>query len=127
MIEDIKYWLEISQYDLDTAKAMLDARKYLYVLFTCQQSIEKLLKAFVIKATKEFPPKTHNLIKLADIAGMTFSAEEKDFLEKLGYYYIETRYPETKAKMAEGLNKETATNFYAKTKELWNKLQKTIN
>ena len=38
------YWIEMSDYDFDTAKAMLETKRYLYVAFMCHQTIEKILK-----------------------------------------------------------------------------------
>ena len=32
----VEHWIERSQYDLDTAKAMLDTGRYLYVAYMCQ-------------------------------------------------------------------------------------------
>ncbi len=40
-----------------TARALLKSRRYLYVLFMCQQALEKLLKAHVTARTGEFPPR----------------------------------------------------------------------
>ena len=40
----VEHWIERSQYDLDTAKVMLDTGRYLYVSYMCQQAVEKLLK-----------------------------------------------------------------------------------
>ena len=57
MDKDILYWINLSKYDIDTAKAMLASRSYLYVLFTCQQAIEKMLKALVVKTPGVFPLK----------------------------------------------------------------------
>jgi HEPN domain-containing protein len=67
----IKNWLDLSKYDYVTAKAMLNSRRYLYVAFTCQQSIEKMLKAIFCTKKNETPPYTHNLIKMADAAEVT--------------------------------------------------------
>lgn len=41
----IKYWIELSDYDLETAEAMLLSKRYLYVGFMCHQTIEKAFKA----------------------------------------------------------------------------------
>ena len=41
------YWLELADYDLETARAMLQTGRYLYVGFMCHQVIEKALKAVV--------------------------------------------------------------------------------
>jgi HEPN domain-containing protein len=42
-----KHWTEQARYDLDTARAMFDSGRYLYVLFCCQQAVEKALKAII--------------------------------------------------------------------------------
>ena len=41
MDDKVKYWLELSDYDLETALAMLNSKRYLYVGFMCHQIIEK--------------------------------------------------------------------------------------
>ncbi|MBI5399009.1 HEPN domain-containing protein [Candidatus Saganbacteria bacterium] len=127
MITDIKYWLEISEYDLGTAKAMLAARRYLYVLFTCQQAMEKLLKAIIIQNTKEFPPRLHNLLRLAEISNLALLDKEKAFLERLSYYYVETRYPEKRRQLAKDLNRQTANEDYGETQNIWKRLKKEIS
>ena len=38
----VENWIERSQYDLDTAKVMLDTSRYLYVAYMCQQMVEKM-------------------------------------------------------------------------------------
>ena len=65
-------WIRISEYDLETAKAMQDKGRYLYVAFMCQQSIEKILKAVYSYEKKEVPPKTHNLLYLADVLALNW-------------------------------------------------------
>jgi hypothetical protein len=57
MDKDILYWINLSNYDIATAKAMLAGKRYLYVLFTCQQSIEKMLKALVVQTLESFLPR----------------------------------------------------------------------
>ena len=57
-------WLKQSDYDLKTAKAMLDAGRFIYCVFMCHLALEKILKAFVAIETKQLPPKTHDLIAL---------------------------------------------------------------
>ncbi|KAF0134594.1 MAG: HEPN domain-containing protein [Candidatus Saganbacteria bacterium] len=126
MNKDVRYWYNISKYDIETAQAMFKACRYLYVLFTCQQALEKIIKAFVTLETKKLPPKLHNLLRLAELANLNFDEEEKKFLEKLNYYYLETRYPEYKEKVAAELSKEIAKKYLVKTKEIWNCLEKKL-
>ena len=61
----IKYWTELSEYDIKTAEAMLQTKRFLYVGFMCHQSIEKLLKALFVHVNQEQPPRIHNLTRLA--------------------------------------------------------------
>jgi len=118
MKQDVKYWVDLSKYDIDTAKAMLESGRYLYVLFTCQQSIEKMLKALIVKNTKSFPPKIHDLVKLINIAKIDIETEQKEFLAKLNYYYLETRYPRELSEISKQIKKNTAANFYNNTKKI---------
>jgi HEPN domain-containing protein len=55
----VKYWVELSQYDLDTAEAMLKTRRYLYVGFMCHQTIEKILKGYYVSVNQENAPHMH--------------------------------------------------------------------
>ena len=48
-----KKWIERANYDLITAQAMLETKRYLYVAFMCQQSLEKVLKAIIIEKSEE--------------------------------------------------------------------------
>jgi HEPN domain-containing protein len=41
--EKVNYWVEISDYDIETAKAMLQSKRYLYVGFMCHQAREKII------------------------------------------------------------------------------------
>ena len=48
MNEKTKYWLEMAEYDFETARIMLQGRRFLYVGFMCHQTIEKILKAVYV-------------------------------------------------------------------------------
>jgi len=38
-LDKYEYWKDAAIYDLETAEAMLDSGRYLYVVFMCQQAI----------------------------------------------------------------------------------------
>ena len=118
MDKDILYWINLSKYDIDTAKAKLTSRRYLYVLFTCQQAIEKMLKALVVKNTGRFPPKINDLVKLLTIAGIEAPDEKKEFLAKLNYYYLETRYPAELSEISKLIKRQTALNIFNETRKM---------
>lgn len=45
MTNKIKYWIELSDYDIITAEALFKSQRFLYVGFMCHQTIEKVFKA----------------------------------------------------------------------------------
>lgn len=106
---------------------MLEAARYIYVLFMCQQATEKLLKALVVKTTKSFPPRLHNLLRLLELTKLEMGENEKKFLEKLSYYYLEARYPEEKKKISAEINKELAQEYLNKTEEIFKWLASKLN
>lgn len=59
----INNWILLAEYDLESAEVLFKAKKYLTMAFSCQQAIEKILKAIYVKEKSETPPYTHNLIK----------------------------------------------------------------
>ncbi|MDI6731837.1 MAG: HEPN domain-containing protein [Candidatus Margulisbacteria bacterium] len=126
MNEDLQYWLDIAEYDLGTAKAMLDSGRYLYVLFMCQQAIEKLLKAHVTYVTSQFPPRLHNLLRLAELAQLDLNDNTKSFLEKLSYYYLECRYPEDRKSMVKEATKQVTEKYYQHTVEVYQWLKEKL-
>ena len=94
MTFEVERWVEQSRYDLGTAQAMFNSGRYLYVLFCCQQAVEKLLKALIAKESQRMPPPIHQLMRLARLANLEVSEEQAAFLRELSAYYIQTRYPE---------------------------------
>jgi HEPN domain-containing protein len=123
----VSHWLERSKYDLDTAKAMLDARRYLYVAYMCQQAVEKLLKAIIAQHGKENLP-IHNLNRLAELAELRGDLDEEqiDLLAELTAYNIVARYGDYKENLSEIVDIQKAKFLYDKTMELFKWLCKKI-
>ncbi|MCD6273147.1 MAG: HEPN domain-containing protein [Deltaproteobacteria bacterium] len=124
----VAHWVERAKYDLETAKAMLDTARYLYVAYMCQQAVEKLLKAMMAYQGKENMP-VHNLIRLSELAEIkdNLNSEQFKFLAELTPYCIEARYGDYKENLSEIINKEKAKEVYRKTKEIFRWLYQQIN
>jgi HEPN domain-containing protein len=116
----IKYWLEMSEYDLETAEAMLQTGRFLYVGFMCHQVIEKILKAYFVFISQENAPNTHNLTLLSKQSQIynEMNDDQLDFLDILGPLNIEARYPTHKEKIMKSLDKERCTDILQKTRGL---------
>ena len=124
----VAHWVERSQYDLDTAKAMLDTGRYLYVSYMCQQAIEKIIKAIIAQQGKENFP-IHNLNRLAEISliDSELNSEQFNFLAELTPYNIEARYGDYKESLSEIINDKKAQKVYEKTLEIHEWLYQKIN
>jgi HEPN domain-containing protein len=116
-----EYWIDLAEYDLATAKAMMDTKRYLYVGFMCHQCIEKALKGYCVFNGLRNPPYTHNLMMLADKSGLIdeLDGDQMDFFDVIQPLNIEARYPETKQKLLEVLNEERCMEIYTKTEEFF--------
>ena len=120
MNEKVKYWLELSEYDFDTALAMLNSKRYLYVGFMCHQAIEKIFKAYYTSLKSETTPYSHSLSYLAKKGEFyeKFSESQKDFIDQVEPLNIETRYPLHKERLLSSLTHEKCQEIIENTKEL---------
>ena len=120
MNDRTSYWFEIAEYDLETARAMLETGRYLYVGFMCHQAIEKSIKA-VIASAGETPPFIHNLSRLAELAGVyaSMSGEQQDLLDSLDPLNIQARYPEDREGLSSAMNAERSARLLSQTEELY--------
>lgn len=124
--EKYLYWKNAAEYDIETAEVMLNSGRYLYVVFMCQQAIEKLVKGLFVLYLNEEPPKVHNIVFVFkkinwdnSIPGIEQEFEiYKPFLTELVGYYISGRYPDYKEKMACMINEVEAVRVLNKSKEV---------
>lgn len=123
-----KYWLDIAHYDLVSAKAMLESKRFLYVGFLCHQTIEKCLKAYFWYKQKNEPPYTHNLLMLLEKSGLDeHSCEEYiSLFNELMPLNIQARYPEDKSLLLKSLSLKKSQELYLKTKDFYLWIKKLL-
>jgi HEPN domain-containing protein len=116
----VTHWIELSDYDFETAVAMLQTKRYLYVGFMCHQVIEKIFKAYYSKLKEEIPPYTHKLIYLARHGGFydLLKEEQINFVLELEPLNIEARYTEYKERLARRLTPNYCETLIEQTKIL---------
>lgn len=119
-IDKVAYWLDIAEYDVETAETLYNGGRWLYVAFMCHQSIEKTLKAYWCATQPTDPPYTHSHLKLATGCGLydKMSEEQKDFLDIITSFNIEARYPEDKDALSRQLTKQACRQIIDDTKQL---------
>ena len=120
MNDKVKYWIELSDYDLETAEAMLLSGRYLYVGFMCHQTIEKIFKAFYSSKFSETPPFSHNLSLLSNKTGLDdlLIDDLKEFINILEPLNIEARYPTHKQLLLKSLTENRCKEILLNTKKL---------
>ena len=115
------YWLEIASYDLETAEAMLNSKRFLYVGFMCHQSIEKILKGIYSKKYNKVPPKIHNLARLLKLVKIGNELPDKyiDLINELNPLNIATRYPDQELDIIKNLDYEYSSYLLERTRRLF--------
>ncbi len=93
MRPETRNWIEAADYDLESARQMLSSRRYLYVVFFCHLTLEKLLKAIVSEVTGQPAPRSHDLVMLVKRSGVAPAKHHLEFMGKLNGASVPTRYP----------------------------------
>ena len=94
--KQIEYWRTSSDEDFAAAQSLLEKGHLRHSLFFAHLAIEKMLKAHVTRQTKDIPPRTHNLLRLAKLAQLKLDPVQLDFLREFNLYQLEGRYPDDK-------------------------------
>jgi HEPN domain-containing protein len=120
MLPDIvRKWLERVEYDMKTAEAMLQTRRYIYAVFMCQQAIEKCFKALIAYSGGDVLP-IHNLRRLGELSGVKdhFNEDQLMKLDFLSQYYINARYKEDINELSRGITEEFSRDMINFSKEI---------
>jgi HEPN domain-containing protein len=129
MRKDTKNWIALADYDLETARHMLETGRYLYVIFLCHLALEKILKAHVTEVTQSVPLKSHDLIYLIKTCGLKIPERDLDFIGKINTASIPTRYPDDLQRSIKEYPKSIAKDYLRQTTEiiLWLKQHPNLN
>jgi HEPN domain-containing protein len=87
--EHITYWRTSSRHDLESAQAIFDSGRYDWCLFVGHLALEKILKAlFVARNDNKMPPKTHNLVRLAELSDVEMDDDRRFLLDKISDFNL---------------------------------------
>jgi len=115
--EQVAYWIKSAKDDLETAEVIFkNAKRFHYCLFFCHLTLEKGLKALVVKHTEKTPPKIHDLEILSEKADLNLSDDMKRFFSLMNTFNLEARYPDEKFKIYKKSTKQYAEPLLNKTK-----------
>lgn len=124
MSEEFNLWLTKAKESLDDAVASLSNHRYSLTAFCCQQSLEKLLKAAIIKLKNQRPRKIHDLLPLLRESGLKTTEEKVTEITKISKFYFLVRYPDLNKKFF--TTPKVAQTTLEKTKEIFSWIEKKL-
>lgn len=110
-----EYWRTGSRYDLETARDLFDKERYPYALFFCHLAVEKAMKALWVSTKKEHPPRSHNLVVLAEGIQVGFEEAVLDLLAELNEFNLEARYPDLRRSLYQKADRQYTDLYLEKT------------
>jgi HEPN domain-containing protein len=119
--EQIKFWIDSAESDLTASENLFVSGNYDWCLFIGHLILEKALKALYIQNKEEMPPRIHDLVKLAQYAGIKLEKEQDKFYAIVNTFNIEARYSEYKSDFHKICTKDFTNDNFTKIKEqfLW--------
>ncbi len=108
-------WFEQANADIKTAKNSLESGDYYASAFWSQQSVEKILKGFIIKKEERLI-KIHDLVILGRKVGLPTNLLDK--CERLSKMYLESRYGIIDGIPSKKFTKIDAANFLSMAEEI---------
>ncbi|NCP08820.1 MAG: DNA-binding protein [Deltaproteobacteria bacterium CG_4_8_14_3_um_filter_51_11] len=125
--EHIQYWIASADDDLDTAEKLFAAEKFDWCLFLGHLVLEKALKAHFVKdSNNQMPPRTHNLLKLAEKTRVPLNEELSLFLDEVSDFNLEVRYPQYKKDFQKKCTREFCEGKFIRIKEHYQWLKSLI-
>ena len=124
MKPETRQWLDKAEGHLKAAGVLLREAFYAQCVFFCQQAIEVLLKAMWVEQTPQnMPPRTHDLVFLAEGLKLELSEDQFEFLRRLGEQYTPARYGDVEVHYS----LEGTTEYYEGAEELFPWLRQQLS
>lgn len=113
----VGYWFESADYDYPVMESLFDAGHYAWALFIGHLVVEKLLKAYHVQCNPEPCPYTHNLLKIAEGAGLVLDDNRRDLLIELNAFNISARYPDRKHRFYKVATEDFTREYIVKIRD----------
>jgi HEPN domain-containing protein len=112
------HWVDVSDKDYATMQHLFQSKDYHWSLFIGHLVIERLLKAKIVKSTKEHAPYSHDLRRLAKLSGLEFDPEFIGWLDTITTFNLNARYDSYKQGFYNKCTFEFTADWIEKIKEI---------
>ncbi|NLB18591.1 MAG: HEPN domain-containing protein [Syntrophomonadaceae bacterium] len=116
--EIIAYWVATAEQDYQTMMHLYYSKDYHWCLFMGHLVLEKLLKAVYVARKGIDVPRSHDLLRLSEKAGLNTNDEQKDRMDLITSFNIAARYPDYKQSFYKKCTKMFADEALIAIKEL---------
>jgi HEPN domain-containing protein len=117
--DTVQYWIKAAELDYPVMENLFKNGNYVWSLYIGHLILEKICKAYYSKTMKNIPPKTHNLVKLAELSGLTSDENKLSILDEINEFNIEARYPNIKFDLYKKCNAEFSEMYIKNIRELY--------
>ncbi|HUT01564.1 MAG TPA: HEPN domain-containing protein [Phycisphaerae bacterium] len=91
--KQVAYWRDGASEDMAVARELLASGHARHALFLAHLALEKVLKAYVCRATRDVAPRIHSLLTLSRLAGLNVDEDMEMVLTEMTRFNLEGRYP----------------------------------
>lgn len=119
----VRGWLDDGDGDWRAAEALLEAQDPSRAAFFLHLTVEKALKAAVVRHTGNHAPFIHDLVRLAEAGGLELDSDRRELFEILNELHIESRYPRHFGQTRERIGMEAVKPLMKQVEEIRRWLQ----
>lgn len=117
--EAANFWKNGAADAFQAAQDLFKLKRYQFCLFFIQLTLEKTLKAvYINKKDESFPP-THDLLLIANLAGLELDEETKGKLKEISNFNVSARYDSYKLEFYKKATEEFTTKWFQVGQELY--------
>ena len=121
--KQVLYWLKTAADDWRVAQKLLAEDELPQGLFFVHLTLEKALKAYICKATNDYAPRIHTLIRLAELTSLHLTQQQLDVLAEINQFNLEGRYPDIDLPV---VSPKEAQKHFERAKEMYEWLMKQL-
>ena len=116
--EVIRYWVESPDMDSAAMESLFSNGHHVWALFVGHLVVEKIIKALYVKRVGVEVPRSHNLLAIAERAGLELDFGQKMLMDEITGFNIRARYPDVKRRFLKKANRAFTEERLTKIREL---------
>ena len=114
----VVYWTKSAEEDWMAYLSLRRAKRFAHALFFLHLTLEKIIKALVVKSTKVHSPYSHSLSFLLGKSGVAAPERYIELLTEMSKFNMQTRYPDERLAFYKSIDAKTSQYWHKHGEEL---------